>query len=53
MLVANCKNWKAEAPQASVCCVCGCNRARCVTNFELEDTIDGWWEVVLPIGAMS
>ena len=25
ILMANCKNGKAEAPQASVCWVCGCN----------------------------
>ena len=30
--------------------MCGCNRAQCITNFGLEDTIDGWWEVVPPIG---
>ena len=44
ILMANCKNWKAEAPQASVCWVCGCNRAQCLANFGLEDTIDGWWD---------
>ena len=32
--------------------LCGCNRAQCLTHFGLEDTIDGWWEVVLPIGAI-
>ena len=51
ILMANCKNWKAEAPQAMVCWVCGCNRAQRLANFGLEDTIDGWWDVVLPIGA--
>ena len=35
-----------------VCWVCGCNRAQCLANFGLEDTIDGWWDVVLPIGAI-
>ena len=39
ILMANCNNWKAEAPQASVCWVCGCNRAQCLANFGLEDTI--------------
>ena len=52
IVMANCKNWKGEAPQASVCWVCGCNRAQCLANFGLEDTIDGWWDVVLPIGAI-
>ena len=47
ILMANCKNCKAEAPQASVCWVCGCNRAQCLANFGLEDTIRGWWDVVL------
>ena len=51
-LIANCKNWKAEAPQASVCWVCGCNRAQCLAHFGLEDTIDGCWDVALPIGAI-
>ena len=52
ILMANCKNWKAEAPQALVCWVCRCNRAQCLANFGLEDTIEGWWDVVLPIGAI-
>ena len=34
-----------------MCWVCGCNRAQCLTNLGLEDTIDGWWEG-LPIGAI-
>ena len=51
ILMANCKNWKAEAPQAMVRWVCGCNRAQRLADFGLEDTIDGWWDVVLPIGA--
>ena len=51
--MAHCKNWKAEAPQALMCWVCGCNRAPCIANFGLEDTIDFWWDVVLPIGAIS
>ena len=50
--MANCKNWKAEAPQALVCRVCGCNRAQCLANFGLEDTINGWCDVVLPIGVI-
>ena len=50
--MAYCKNWKAEAPQALVSWVCGCNRAQCLANFGLEDTIDGRWDVVLPIGAI-
>ena len=49
ILMANCKNFKAEASQAMVCWVCGRNRADCLANFGLEATIDGWWEVVLPI----
>ena len=52
ILVANCKNFKAEASQAMVCWVCGRNRADCLANFGLEATIDGWWEVVLPMGAI-
>ena len=52
ILMANCQNWKAEAPQASVCWVCGCNRAQCLANFGLEDTMDSWWDVVLPFGAI-
>ena len=52
ILRANCKNWKAEAPQALVCWVCGCNRAQCLANFGLEYTIHGWWDVVLPIGVI-
>ena len=35
-----------------VCWVCGGNRAHCLANFCLEPTIDGWWEVVLPMGAI-
>ena len=35
-----------------VCWVCGCNRAQCLANFGLEDTINGWWDMVLPIGAI-
>ena len=50
--LANCKNWKAEAPQALVCWVCGRNKAKCIVHFGLENTIDGWWEIVLPIGAI-
>ena len=46
----NCKNFKAEASQAIVCWVCGRNRD-CLATFGLEATIDGWWEVVLPMGA--
>ena len=52
ILMANCKNFKAEASQAMVCWVCGRNRADCLANFGLEATIDGWWEVVLPMGAI-
>ena len=50
--MANCKNFKAEASQAMVCWVCGRNRADRLANFGLEATIDGWWEVVLPMGAI-
>ena len=35
-----------------VCWVCGRNRADCLANFGFEATIDGWWEVVLPMGAI-
>ena len=35
-----------------VCWVCGRNRADCLANFGLEATIDGWREVVLPMGAI-
>ena len=57
ILMANCRYWKAEAPQGSVCWVCGCNRAvcsraLCLANFGLEDAIHGWWDVVLPVGAI-
>ena len=52
ILVANCKNFKAEASQAMVCWVCGRNRADCLPNFGLEATIDGWWEVVLTMVAI-
>ena len=51
-LMANCKNSTAEAPRASVCWVCGRNRVGCIANFDLGNTIDGWWEIVLPIGAI-
>ena len=51
-LMANCKNFRAKASQAMVCWVCGRNRAGCLANFGLEATIDGWWEVVLPMGAI-
>ena len=30
--------------------MCGCNRAQLVANFGLADTIDGLWDVALPIG---
>ena len=52
ILMANRKNWKAEARQALVRWVCGCNRAQCLANFGSEDTIDGWWDVLLPILAI-
>ena len=52
VLIANCRNWRAEAPRASVCWVCRCNTAQCLTNFGLKDTIDGWWESVLPMEAI-
>ena len=35
-----------------MCWMCGCNRAQYVANLGLDDTIDGWWDVVLPIGAI-
>ena len=50
--MANCKNWKAEPPRAMVFWACGCNMAQCLANFGLEDIIDGWWDVVLPTGAI-
>ena len=49
ILIANCKNWKAKTGKAMVCWVCGCNRAQCFANFGLKDTINGLWDVVLPI----
>ena len=52
ILMANCKIFKAEASQAMVCWVRDRNRAGCLANFGLEPTIDGWWEVVLPMGAI-
>ena len=52
ILMANCKNYEAKASQTKVCWVCGHNRAHCLANFGLEATIDGWWEVVLPMGGM-
>ena len=52
ILMANYKNWKAEAPQASVCWVCASYWAQRLTNSGLESTIDRWWEVVLPVGAL-
>ena len=52
LLMANCKNFEAEASQAMMCWVCGRNKADCRANFGLEATIDGWWEVVLPIEAI-
>ena len=42
ILMANCKNFKAEAPRAMVCWVCGRNGPDCLANFGLEATIDGW-----------
>ena len=48
--MANCKNWKAGAPQASVWWVCGHDRADCLANFSLEFSINGYHETVLPIG---
>ena len=35
-----------------VCWVWGCNRAQRLANLGLEDTIDRWWDVVIPIGAI-
>ena len=52
ILMANCKNYKAEASQATVCWVCGRNRVDGLANFCLDTTIDGWWQVVLPMGAI-
>ena len=39
--LANCKNWKAKAPQASVCWFYGRNRADRLANLGLESIIDG------------
>ena len=50
--MANCKNCKAEAPQALVCWVCACNRPQCLANFGLEDTFDSCWDVLLSVGAI-
>ena len=52
IFTANCKIFKAKVSQAMVCWVCGRNRANCLAEFGLEATIDGWWEVVLPMGAI-
>ena len=52
ILMANCTNFKAGASQAMVCWVCGRSSADCLANFGLEATIDRWWEVVLPMGAI-
>ena len=52
ILMAHCKSFKAEAPRAMVCLVCGRNRQDCLANFGLEAIIDGQWEVVLPMGAI-
>ena len=52
ILMANCKNWNAEAPQSSVCWVHGHNRADCLVNFPLESSIDGCPETVLPVVAI-
>ena len=52
ILMASCKNFKAEASQAMVCWVCGRNRAHCHATFGLEATIDGCCEVVLPMRAI-
>ena len=41
ILMANCKNWKAEAARASVCWVCGRNRAGCIANFWKTPLMDG------------
>ena len=35
-----------------VCWVRRRNRPNCLANFGLEVTIDAWWEVVLPMGAI-
>ena len=32
--------------------VCGCNNSQCLAHFGSEDTIDGWLDLVLPIGAI-
>ena len=55
ILMANYKNFivtVAAASQTMVCWVSGRNRADCLANFRLEATVDGWWEVVLPMGAI-
>ena len=52
ILMANCKIFKAEASQAMMCWVRDRNRAGCLANFGLEATIDGWWELVPPMGAI-
>ena len=46
ILIANCKNWKAEAPQASVCWVCRYNRARCLLLQCVDNRSD--WENHIP-----
>ena len=35
-----------------VCWVCGRNRAGCLANLSLQVTIDRWWEVLFPMGAI-
>ena len=52
ILMATCKNFKAEASQAMVYWVCGRNLVDCLANFGLEATINGWSEVVLPMRAI-
>ena len=52
ILMANCKIFKAEASHAMVCWVRDRHRAGCLANFGLEATIDGWWELVPPMGAI-
>ena len=32
--------------------LCADNRAECIASFGLVNTIDGWWNIVLPIGAI-
>ena len=52
LLITNFKNWKAEAAQGSGCWAWSRNEPECLPKLDLESSIDGCSETLLPIAAI-